>query len=79
MNNSSRFFENKQCEYYPCHEGMKDLNCLFCYCPLYSMEHCLGKYGYIENNGKKIKVCDKCTFPHEPENYDTIMKFLSGK
>ena len=28
-------------------------------------------------NGKKIKECTNCTFPHKAENYETIMKFLS--
>ena len=79
MNNSSRFFENKQCEYYPCHANVEELNCLFCYCPLYSMEHCPGKNEYAEINGKMVKICTDCTFPHQPENYDKIIKILSGK
>ena len=79
MNNSSRFFENKQCEYYPCHSGIEEMNCLFCYCPLYSLEHCPGKHGYVEIGGKKIKTCEDCTFPHEPGNYDKIIQFLSQK
>ena len=79
MNNSSRFFENKQCEYYPCHSGVEELNCLFCYCPLYFLEHCPGKYRYIEADGRQIKVCDDCNFPHEPENYDKIIRILSKK
>ncbi|MBQ3009245.1 MAG: metal-binding protein, partial [Oscillospiraceae bacterium] len=36
MKNSFRFFENRDCEYYPCHKTDHPLNCLFCYCPLYS-------------------------------------------
>ena len=77
MNNSSRFFENKECEYYPCHKGIREMNCLFCYCPLNSMEHCPGTPEYLEIEGKRIKDCSNCTFPHKPENYDVIMKFLS--
>lgn len=76
MKNSSRFFENKECEYYPCHEGLTDFNCLFCYCPLHRLEHCPGTPEYIQVEGKEIKDCSNCTFPHEPENYDVIMKFL---
>lgn len=76
MENSCKYFENKDCEYYPCHQGKKDINCLFCYCPLYSMEKCLGNYTYIESNGKKIKECTDCTFPHEPQNYEIIMALL---
>lgn len=77
MENSYRFFENKECQYYPCHKGIDHQNCLFCYCPLYSMEHCPGEYQYIESNGKMIKECSGCTFPHKAENYDVIIEFLS--
>ena len=45
MENSYRFFENKECQYYPCHKGIENMNCLFCYCPLYSREHCPRKTG----------------------------------
>ena len=31
MENSYRFFENKECQYYPCHKGIENMNCLFCY------------------------------------------------
>ena len=77
MENSYRFFTNKACEYYPCHKGLEEFNCLFCYCPLYSREKCPGKHEYIEVNGKQIKSCMDCTFPHQPENYDIIIKLLS--
>lgn len=53
-----------------------DFNCLFCYCPMYSMPNCPGSKTYIEKNGKKIKVCTDCTFPHRPENYDKIIQIL---
>ena len=76
MKNSARFFENKECEYYPCHEGLAEMNCLFCYCPMYLREHCLGNPSYIEKDGRKIKNCMNCTFPHKAENYDTIMQYL---
>lgn len=79
MKHSSRFFENKQCEYYPCHKGVEALNCLFCYCPLYHLEHCPGTYEYVEINGKQVKSCMDCCFPHRPENYDSIIKILSGR
>lgn len=36
MENSHRFFENRECKYFPCHKGLEDFNCLFCYCPLYN-------------------------------------------
>ncbi|MDE6970276.1 MAG: cysteine-rich small domain-containing protein, partial [Eubacterium sp.] len=44
---SERFFENKACKYFPCHSGLKQLNCLFCYCPLYERTHCPGEPAYI--------------------------------
>lgn len=79
MKNSYRYFENRECQYYPCHKGMEEINCLFCYCPLYCLEHCPGDHKYIEVNGTMIKECTDCTFPHQSENYDTIIKFLTVK
>ena len=79
MENSYRYFENRACQYYPCHKGSEHINCLFCYCPLYHLAHCPGNYRYIEVNGKSIKACTDCTFPHEAESYDTIMALLSGQ
>lgn len=82
MENSHRYFKNEQCQYYPCHtitEGA-DFNCLFCYCPLNSYQDCPGTPEYIQReNGKVIKNCMNCTFPHMPENYDKIVAFLSEK
>ena len=77
MENSYRYFENRECQYYPCHDS-EHINCLFCYCPLNCMEHCPGNPSFIEVNGKRIKDCSNCTFPHEAENYDVIMKILSN-
>ena len=77
MENSYKYFENRSCQYYPCHAGEKHINCLFCYCPFYNLERCPGKYNYIEVNGKKIKDCVNCTFPHEAKNYEIIMVLLA--
>lgn len=79
MENSYRFFENKDCKFYPCHRGLDCLNCLFCYCPLYHMEPCPGKNEYKDIHGKRVKVCTDCTFPHEPGNYDKIMECLKSR
>lgn len=76
MVNSYRFFENRDCQYFPCHRGAEEFNCLFCYCPLYNKENCPGKPEYIENEGRNIKVCTNCTFPHQPENYETLITML---
>ena len=76
MENSYRFFSNKECKYFPCHQGIEEFNCMFCYCPLYRMENCPGNPAYLDVNGKSIKDCGNCTFPHQPENYDVIIQIL---
>ena len=76
MKNSFKYFENRDCKYYPCHEGIEHMNCLFCYCPLYLMDDCPGSPKYIEKDGKIIKSCIDCTFPHESDNYTQIIKKL---
>lgn len=79
---SQKYFENRACPYYPCHKmndeksGEVHLNCLFCFCPLYHMENCPGNPSYKEKNGRRIKVCTNCTFPHVKEHYDLIMKII---
>ncbi|MBR5521373.1 MAG: metal-binding protein [Oscillospiraceae bacterium] len=77
MENCSKFFKNKDCQYYPCHNVDSDINCLFCFCPLYQHENCPGTPQYIIANGKQIKDCSGCLYPHKPENYDNIIKLLS--
>ncbi|MBQ1902004.1 MAG: metal-binding protein [Lachnospiraceae bacterium] len=79
MENSYRYFENHECRFYPCHSGQKEMNCLFCYCPMYFLDSCLGSPEYIEKDGKRIKNCSNCTFPHKAENYSQIMKFLKER
>ena len=79
MENSYRYFENRDCKYYPCHKDEEKLNCLFCYCPLYALLQCPGEYNFVEVNGKKVKDCSECSFPHKAENYDTVMAFLSDR
>ncbi len=73
--NSYKFFINKKCEYFPCHkiENTNGFNCLFCFCPLYLKEKCIGNYQYTE---KGIKNCSSCVVPHIPENYDKIINEL---
>jgi len=78
MEPSYKYYENRACKYYPCH-NLEHLNCLFCYCPLYSHEKCPGTYTMIEANGKPIRSCMDCTFPHKAENYETIISILSQK
>lgn len=76
MENSFHFFENRECQYFPCHKDLEHINCLFCFCPLYYREDCPGRPEYKEKNGKKIKICTNCTFPHDSEHYDIIMELL---
>ena len=76
MENSHKYFENRDCKYYPCHEGIDEMNCLFCYCPLYHLEHCPGNPRFPEKEGRTIKVCTDCTFPHRAENYDKIIELI---
>ena len=73
--NSSRFFLNRECEYFPCH-GFDELNCLFCYCPLYTYEDCGGAPIYVRSGERVIKDCSGCRFPHIRENYDEVMRRL---
>jgi Zn-finger protein/7-cyano-7-deazaguanine synthase in queuosine biosynthesis len=78
---TSKFFTNYGCQFYPCHpHSMLDprpkLNCLFCYCLLYSMENCPGSPEYLENG---TKDCSKCMWPHEEGNYDALTQLLAKK
>lgn len=68
-----KFFNHKDCEFFPCHEtnDPDNFNCLFCYCPLYALgENCGGNYSYTEN---AYKDCSKCMLPHKKDNFDYIM------
>jgi len=66
--NSSRFFNNIDCEYYPCHKNIdkKDINCLFCFCPSFPCSD-------------SIKDCSGCVLPHKSENYDKIIRILKER
>ncbi|MCR5195884.1 MAG: cysteine-rich small domain-containing protein [Pseudobutyrivibrio sp.] len=67
-----KFFQNRECEYFPCHktDHPEDFNCLFCYCPLYCLgDKCGGNFTYTESG---IKSCVNCLRPHVRDNYDDI-------
>lgn len=73
MSENYKFFNHKECEYFPCHKTSDpdNFNCLFCYCPLYALkDKCSGNFKYTD---KGIKDCSKCTLPHRRDNYDYIM------
>ena len=68
------YFQNRECEFFPCHEGIEEaeFNCLFCYCPLYALgEDCGGDFVYKESGAKS---CVHCAFPHRRGNYDEILR-----
>ncbi len=68
------FFQNKGCEYFPCHKGAdpKSFSCLFCFCPLFALgENCGGNFRYTEEG---IKDCSGCLRPHKAENYESICR-----
>ena len=73
MSQNYKFFNHKECEYFPCHKTNvpDNFNCLFCYCPLYALkDKCGGNFRYTD---KGIKDCTNCTLPHRRDNYDYII------
>ena len=73
MSEHYKFFQNRECEYFPCHVGAdpERFNCLFCFCPLYALgERCGGAFCYTESG---IKDCSACLRPHRAESYDGIV------
>ncbi len=67
------FFANRDCKYFPCHEGIDEdeFNCLFCYCPLYALgPHCGGNFTYTE---KGRKNCKNCALLHVRDNGAAIV------
>lgn len=72
------YFQNRECEYFPCHAGAdpENFNCLFCYCPLYPLgDACGGDYVLLENG---IKDCSGCLFPHKREEYGHVLGRMTG-
>lgn len=66
------FFQNKACEYFPCHTNAdpETFSCIFCYCPLYALgDRCGGNFVYTQDG---IKDCSHCFRPHRRENYGVI-------
>lgn len=67
------FMQHKTCEFFPCHatEDPENFNCLFCYCPLYTLgSKCGGNFRYLENG---VKDCSNCLVPHGRGSYSCIM------
>ena len=60
-------FTNSKCEYYPCHESedIEEFNCLFCYCPMHTLE-CPGTFKILkDSDGTVRKDCSGCKIPHD--------------
>lgn len=67
------YFQNRDCEFFPCHAGAdpENFSCLFCYCPLYALgDRCGGNFEYLKNG---CKSCEHCLLPHKRENYGRII------
>ncbi|MBZ0157060.1 MAG: cysteine-rich small domain-containing protein [Alphaproteobacteria bacterium] len=74
---TSEFFSNHTCKYFPCHEtDSTQFNCIFCYCPMYFVRNCLGRPRFITSDNKTVKDCSGCDYPHRPENYRKIIGYL---
>ena len=66
------FFQNRECEFFPCHKGAEpeNFNCLFCYCPLYALgKKCGGNCSFTESG----KDFSGCIVPLRSENYGSIV------
>ena len=72
MSDHYSFFQNRECEYFPCHktDDPENFNCLFCYCPLYALGRRCG--GNCRYNDRGNKDCSQCLIPHRRENYARI-------
>jgi len=71
------YFQNRECEYFPCHAGADpdDFSCLFCYCPLHALgDRCGGAFTILENG---VKDCSACLFPHRRANYGAVLDRLA--
>ena len=68
-----KFFQHRECEFFPCHktEDEENFNCLFCYCPLYTLgSKCGGNFKNLENS---VKDCSDCLLPHGRGSYSYII------
>lgn len=72
------FFQNKACEYFPCHKTIapEEFNCLFCYCPLYPNPDCGGNFTFLPDGAKD---CSGCLLPHRRDNYGIVLERLERR
>ena len=76
MEHSYRFYQNRACEYFPCHKvsNEEEFNCLFCFCPLYALgSGCGGNCSYTKAG---IKDCSACLRIHEPDSWTFVQRRL---
>ena len=67
------FFQHRDCEFFPCHktEHPEDFNCLFCYCPLYTLgSSCGGNCAWLPDG---TKDCSGCLLPHGRGSYAYVI------
>ena len=59
MGHNYKFVQNKQCEFFPCHDLEEEkFNCLFCYCPLYTLrDKCGGNPTFLDDGTKDCSLC----------------------
>ena len=65
------FFQNRDCEYFPCHETKhpEDFNCLFCYCPLYALGRDKGLLRLsVPAPEGKLRPCDRPLYGNRQKN-----------
>lgn len=67
------YFENRSCTYYPCH-NIENLNCKYCFCPLYLLKDCGGNYRILDNG---VKDCSNCVYPHIRKNDAEIQELMT--
>ena len=75
--NDYSYFENRDCEYFPCHKGAGEyFNCMFCYCPLYALgDGCGGNFTFTD---KGVKDCSNCLVPHGKNGAEYVAKMVRG-
>lgn len=71
---SSRFVQNRSCEFFPCHDGVDEgrFNCLFCYCPLYALGPACGGDFRLAASG--VKDCTPCTLLHDGDGGADVVR-----
>jgi len=76
MENSYKFYQNRDCQFFPCHTDIDEdsFNCLFCYCPVYFVQ-CPGDFRRLEDGRKD---CMGCTLNHEPRFWEMVQSMMKN-